>query len=68
MPSQGSATVVQETRGHGTIRLTADLFGHLISGEADRAADALDRALGGEMRAGGYKVGYLCGPGTTSRA
>jgi integrase len=37
---------VQETVGHSTIRLTADLYGHLMPGDADRAAQAMDRALG----------------------
>jgi integrase-like protein len=38
--------VVQETLGHSTIRLTADIYGHLMPGDAERAANAVDRALG----------------------
>ena len=38
--------VVQETLGHSTIRLTADTYGHLMPGDSDRAAEAMNRALG----------------------
>lgn len=38
--------VVQATLGHSTIRLTADLYGHLMPGDEERAAEAIDRALG----------------------
>lgn len=38
--------LVQETLGHSTMRLTADLYGHLMPGDAARVADALDRAFG----------------------
>lgn len=37
--------VVQEVLGHSTMRLTADLYGHLMPGDNDRAAEAIDRAL-----------------------
>ncbi len=38
--------IVQETLGHSTMRLTADLYGHLMPGDEERAASAVDRALG----------------------
>ncbi len=38
--------VVQETLGHSTIQLTADLYGHLMPDDADRVAEAMNRALG----------------------
>jgi len=37
---------VQDTLGHSTMRLTADTYGHLMPGDDQRAADAIDRALG----------------------
>ena len=37
---------VQEVLGHSTIRLTADTYGHLMPGDDERAADAMDRAVG----------------------
>lgn len=37
--------VVQEVLGHSTIRLTADLYGHLMPGDEERAAAAIDQAL-----------------------
>ena len=46
MLSQGvPLKVVQETLGHSTMRLTADLYGHLMPGDAERVADAMDEAL-----------------------
>lgn len=46
MLSQGvPLKVTQETLGHSTIRLTADLYGHLMPGDAERAAEAVERAL-----------------------
>lgn len=46
MLSQGvPLKVVQETLGHSTIRLTADLYGHLMPGDAEKAAVAVDSAL-----------------------
>lgn len=36
----------QETLGHSTIRLTADLYGHLMPGDADRVAWVVDDAFG----------------------
>ena len=38
---------VQDTLGHSTMQLTADLYGHLMPGDDQRVADAMDRALGG---------------------
>jgi len=38
--------IVQETLGHSTIALTADLYGHLMPDDTDKVADAMDRALG----------------------
>jgi integrase len=38
--------VVQEVLGHSTMRLTADLYGHLMPGDEERAASVIDRALG----------------------
>jgi site-specific recombinase XerD len=37
--------VVQETLGHSTIRLTADLYGHLMPGDAEKVAETVDAAL-----------------------
>jgi integrase len=37
--------VDQETLGQSTIRLTADLYGHLLPGDAEKVAEAVDRAL-----------------------
>ncbi len=41
--------IVQETLGHSTIALTADLYGHLMPDDKDKAAEAMDRALGGPL-------------------
>jgi integrase len=46
MLSQGvPLKVAQETLGHSTIRLTADLYGHLMLGDAEKVADVIDEAL-----------------------
>jgi integrase len=46
MLSQGvPLKVAQETLGHSTIRLTADLYGHLMPGDAEKVADVIDQAL-----------------------
>jgi integrase len=46
MLSQGvPLKVVQETLGQSTIRLTADLYGHQMPGDAEKVAEAVDRAL-----------------------
>lgn len=37
---------VQETLGHSSIQLTADIYGHLMPEDADRVAHVVDRALG----------------------
>ena len=41
---------VQEVLGHSTIRLTADTYGHLMPGDDERAADAMERAVGSVAR------------------
>ncbi len=47
MMSEGlPLNLVQETLGHSTMRLTADLYGHLMPGDAARVAAALDHAFG----------------------
>ena len=37
---------VQETLGHSSIQLTADLYGHVMPEDLDRVAAAIDKALG----------------------
>jgi integrase len=39
---------VMELLGHSTIRLTADIYGHVLPARAMQAAAAIDRALGEE--------------------
>ena len=50
--------VVQETLGHSTIRLTADTYGHLMPGDSDRAAEAMNRVLDPSSEEFGYTNGY----------
>ena len=38
---------VQEWMGHHSLKLTADVYGHLFASETDRALALLDRAIGG---------------------
>ena len=38
---------VQEWMGHHSLKLTADVYGHLFASETDRALTLLDRAIGG---------------------
>lgn len=38
---------VQEWMGHHSLKLTADVYGHLFASETDRALSLLDRAIGG---------------------
>ncbi len=42
--------VVSETLGHSSIRVTADVYGHLLDEGRRAAADAMDEALGGSTR------------------
>jgi integrase len=39
--------VVSETLGHSSIRITADVYGHLLEPAKAEAADAMGRVLGG---------------------
>lgn len=38
---------ISETLGHASIRITADVYGHLLADARSQAADAMDQALGG---------------------
>ena len=40
--------VVSETLGHSGIAITADVYAHLSSEQRREAADAIERAIGGE--------------------
>jgi len=37
--------VVSEVLGHASIRMTADVYGHILAPDREAAADAMDRAL-----------------------
>jgi len=37
--------VVSEVLGHASIRMTADVYGHILAPDREAAADAMDKAL-----------------------
>jgi integrase len=37
--------VVREVLGHASIRMTADVYGHILAPDREAAADAIDQAL-----------------------
>jgi len=37
--------VVSEVLGHASIRMTADVYGHILAPDREAAADAMDQAL-----------------------
>jgi integrase len=42
---------VQTWMGHHSLKLTADIYGHLFASETDRAVSLLDRAIAGDLDA-----------------
>jgi hypothetical protein len=49
---------VMEILGHSTIRLTMDLYGHVLPDRPRAAASAMDRVMETRVSRSGYIVGY----------
>jgi|ERR1035437_3208796 integrase len=41
--------VVSEVLGHASIRMTADVYGHILAPDREAAADAMDQAIWGDV-------------------
>ena len=48
-----NAKALSSFMGHSSIKVTFDLYGHLMPGTEAEAAALLDRYLGGQIAAGG---------------